>query len=90
MKHLGLANVQIQVLDGKDRLRDSLMTLAGATGFGNVKSIGIVRDADDSADAAFQSVRTSLRNAEFPAPDRPEESAGEAPAVSVLILPGGR
>ena len=89
MEHLGLANVQIQVLDGKDGLRDSLVTLAGVTGFGSVTSIGIVRDADDSADAAFQSVQTSLRNAEFPAPDRPEESAGEALVVSVLILPGG-
>ena len=88
IEHLGLANFQIQVLDGKDGLRDSLVTLAGLTGFGNVKKIGIVRDADDSPDAAFQSVRTSLRNAEFPAPDRPEESAGEIPAVSVLILPG--
>lgn len=80
--------VQIQVLYGKDRLRESLETLAGATGFRDVKSVGIVRDADDSAGAAFQSVRTALTQAGFPAPDRPEEPAGEGPSVSVLILPG--
>ena len=98
VEHLQLANVQIQVLDGKDRLRESLETLAGASGFRRVRSIGIVRDADASAAAAFQSVQTSLRNAnqvvrawsgvEFPVPERPEESAGEGPSLSVLILPG--
>lgn len=99
IEHLQLANVQIQVLDGKDRLRESLETLAGATGFRTVKSMGIVRDADESAVAAFQSIQTSLRNAnrvvrtwsgaEFPVPDRPEQRAGAEPSVSVLILPGG-
>ena len=97
IEYLQLANIQIQVLDGKDRLRERLETLAGATAFRTVRSIGIVRDADESA--AVQSVQTSLRNAnrgakrwrsgEFPVPDRPEESAGERPLVNVLILPGG-
>lgn len=95
--HLALGNVQIQVLDGKNRLREFLVTLAGATAFRTVRCIGIVRDADDSADAAFQSVRTSLRNAndairssgvEFPVPARPDQLVGERPALSVLILPG--
>ena len=96
-EHLSLGNVQIQAFDGKNRLREFLVTLAGATAFRTVKSIGIVRDADDSADAAFQSVRTSLGNVndairssgvEFPVPDRPERRVGERPALSVLILPG--
>ena len=95
--HLGLGKVQIQVFDGKDHLREFLETLAGATDFGKVKRIGIVRDADESAASAFQSVRTSLRNvnevfgssgAEFPVPDRPEQLAGGRPSVNVLILPG--
>lgn len=96
-EHLSLGNVQIQAFDGKDRLREFLETLAGATAFRTVRSIGIVRDADDSAVGAFKSVRTSLRNANdairssgvvFPVPDRPEQLVGERPALSVLILPG--
>lgn len=97
-EYLALGNVQVQVLDGKDRLRESLETLAWAvTDFRRVRTIGIVRDADDSADRAFRSVRTSLRNAndairssgvEFPVPDRPEQLVGERPALNVLILPG--
>ena len=96
-EHLGLGNVQIQVLDGKDNLREFLETLAGTTDFGKVKRIGIVRDADESAARAFQSVLTSLRNvndvfgssgAAFPVPDRPGKLAGGRPSVNVLILPG--
>ena len=97
-EYLALGNVQVQVLDGKDRLRESLETLAWAvTDFRRVRTIGIVRDADDSADAAFESVRTSLGNAndairssgvEFPVPARPEQLVGERPALNVLILPG--
>ena len=96
--HLQLATVQIQVLDGKDRLSESLETLAGTTGFRRVRSIGIVRDADQSAHTAFQSVQTALHNAnqaagpwsglEFPVPERPEARAGESPSLRVLILPG--
>ena len=96
-EYLALRNVQIQVLGGKDRLREFLETLAAATAFRTVRSIGIVRDADESADRAFESVRTSLGNAndairssgvEFPVPDRPEQLAGEHPVLSVLVLPG--
>ena len=99
IEHLRLRRVQIQVLDGKDRLRESLVTLAEATDFRDVRSVGVVRDADTSAERAFQSVRTALRNAneilqessgaELPVPERPEELAGDRPSVSVLILPGG-
>lgn len=96
-EHLHLPKVQIRVFDGKDRLRDFLETLARVTAFRRVRSIGIVRDADESADSAFQSVRTSLGNAnaairssgvEFPVPDHPGRLVGERPALSVLILPG--
>ena len=98
IEHLRLRGVRVQVLDGKDRLLESLVTLAEATAFRTVKSVGVVRDADASADRAFQSVQTALRNAnrilqtssgaELPVPDRPEEPVGARPSVSVLILPG--
>lgn len=96
-EHLQLPNVQIQAFDGKDRLREFLETLAGVTDFQTVKRVGIVRDADESADAAFRSVGAALRNAndairssgaEFPVPDRPEQLVGERPALNVMILPG--
>ena len=98
LEHLQLAKVQIHVLGGKDRLNESLETLAGTTDFRKVRSIGIIRDADRSAHAAFQSVQTTLHNTnqvikpwsgvEFPVPERPAERAGGRPSLTVLILPG--
>ena len=87
--HLNVEDVQIQVFDGRDNLRGFLAGLARSPDFRKVRSIGVVRDADESADSAFQSVRDALRNAGLPAPDRPTERVGENPSVSVFVLPGG-
>ena len=89
IEHLGLAeNIQIHVLNGKDNLSGSLEILRGTTGYGDVKDIAIVRDADESAARTFQSVQTSLKHAGLPVPEHPEEHAQGQPSVSVLILPG--
>ena len=86
--HLSLANIQIHNFGGVGQLRDFLEGLVDATGFQAVKSVGIVRDAETSAQAAFQSVQSSLRNAGLSVPNRPEDRIGSSPAVTVLILPG--
>ena len=92
IKYLSISNVQIQSFGGKDKLRSFLLGLVRAPGFRQiVKRVGIVRDADKSAERAFQSVRDSLENASLPAPTQPEEPTrgGDNVAVTVMILPGG-
>ena len=85
-QHLGLQNgLQIQVFDGADGLDGFLQGFVMTPGFDSVTSIGIVRDADESAVAARQSVERSLRNAGLPLPG--DAGEGGAPAVHVLILP---
>ena len=87
--HLSLADIQIQNFGGVTDLRPFLSILVKRSGFREtVQSVGIVRDAETSAQAAFQSVQSSLSNARLPVPNRPEERAGSSPAVTVLILPG--
>ena len=85
--HLSLANIQIHNFGGVGQLRDFLEGLVDATGFQAVKSVGIVRDAETSAQGAFQSVQDSLENVGLSVPSRPEDRAGDSPAVTVLILP---
>ena len=87
--HLSIEDVQIQAFDGSGNLRGFLAGLVRLPDFRTVRSIGVVRDADESADGAFRSVRDALRNAGLPAPDRPTERVGENPSVSVFVLPGG-
>ena len=89
IEHLSLDNIQIQNFGGVNELRGFLLVLVNAPGFREiVQSVGIVRDAETSAQAAFQSVQSSLRNAGLPVPNQPERRAGGSPAVTVLILPG--
>lgn len=94
-KKLSLGEIQIQDFGGVSELRDFLEGFVGMTGFHNVRSIGIVRDAEmqdaeKSAENAFKSVQDALKNAGLPAPDCPEKRKVDGRlAVDVLILPGG-
>lgn len=85
---LSLPGVEVQNFGGVDQFRGFLAAFAVSPNFGIVRSIGVVRDAEQSADAAFQSVCDSLERANLPAPRQPGESAGENPSVRVLVLPG--
>ena len=87
VEHLSLANIQIQNFGGIYELRGFLSALVNAPGFQIVQSIGIVRDAETSAERAFQSVQSSLERANLPVPDSPAERTDTNPAVTVLILP---
>ncbi len=88
LKHLSLTNVQIQDFGGVDELRGFLLAIVKTPEFDKVQSVGIVRDAEESENAAFQSVQSSLRNAKLSAPNRHGERTDHNPAVTVLILPG--
>lgn len=88
VRRLSLPDVDVQDFGGVDQLRQFLAAFVAAPEFGNVRSIGIVRDAELSARGAFQSVRDALERAALPAPTRPDESARGNPSVRVLILPG--
>ena len=88
IEHLSLANIQIQNFGGVSELSSFLRALVNAPDFQTVQSIGIVRDAETSAERAFQSVQSSLERAKLPMPDSPAERTDTNPAVTVLILPG--
>ena len=87
--YLKIENLQIQNFGGVNELRRFLGVMVKQSGFHDtVRMLGIVRDAEATAEGAFRSVQSSLRKAGLPVPDRPGEPAEAAPAVNVLILPG--
>ena len=89
VKHLKIEDLQIQDFGGVDEFKGFLGVMVKQSGFHDtVRMLGIVRDAETSAQGAFQSVQSSLRNAGLPVPAHPGEPASAAPAVNVLILPG--
>ena len=88
VRRLSLNDIEVQDFGGVDQLRQFLAAFVNESDFGTVRSIGVVRDAELSAAAAFQSVRDALEHSNLVAPQRPGESTSENPSVRVLILPG--
>lgn len=84
---LGLSNIQILPIGGKQQLRHNLKALKLSAGFPEVVAIGIVRDANADPRAAFQSIRDALQVASLPSAERPFVPAGESPRIIVMILP---
>ena len=90
VQHLGISgSVQIQNFGGVDDLRGFLSAFVRMPNFHSVGSVGIVRDAEKSEQSAFQSVRSSLTNANLPTPTELGVRSVGAPSVTVLVLPGG-
>jgi len=87
LTHLNITNVQVEQYGGKQGLPSYLRTLVVRPGYLNVVSLGITRDADNSAQSAFQSVCSSLNRASLTVPSRPGEIVGDSPQVSIMILP---
>ena len=87
-EHLGVTGIEIDSYNGKDKLRNDLAERVRNPDFQTVASLGIVRDADNSSQSAFESVRGSLRRADLPVPDAPATPIErDGLRVSVLILP---
>ncbi len=85
--HLGLMEVQVLPIGGKDQLRRNLNALISSPNFDIVASLGVVRDANDNPGGAFQSVCDALRSVDLPAPEHSLIPTGHSPQVTVMILP---
>jgi hypothetical protein len=87
LAYLNISDVQVEQYGGKQALPRYLRTLRLRPGYLQIVSLGITRDADNSAQSAFQSICTSLSSASLPVPRDPGAIAGGSPQVSILILP---
>lgn len=87
LKHLNLSDIQVEQYGGKYNLASYLKTLRLRSGYANLVSLGITRDADDSVQSAFQSICSSLKGASLFVPNQPEGIVGESPKISIMILP---
>ena len=84
----GIADVTVSSYNGKANLGNDLSARIRESEFHAVSSLGVVRDADDNSQSAFDSVVGSLQRAKLPTPDAanvPIERNGLR--ISVLILP---
>lgn len=89
LEKLGVSDVHVASFGGVDELPAWLRLLQRTPGFvENVQVIGIVRDAEGDAAAAFRAVCRALSGCGLPTPEAPGQKVGSRPVVSVFILPG--
>jgi hypothetical protein len=89
LKFMNISNMEILTYNGKDNLSAYLKTLPKISGFSNLISLGITRDADDDKDRALQSVLTALKNNKLPTPaENGEQKQSENQlSTKIFILP---
>ncbi|CCW36558.1 hypothetical protein CTKA_01319 [Chthonomonas calidirosea] len=86
-EHLKLKEVDIVPVGGKDGFAASLKSISN---IGNCEKILLVRDADNNANGALQSLQDALRQKKFPFPSKAFEWKTDAglPHVAIAIMPG--
>ena len=89
--HLGIRDAQVRNFGGVDELGGFLQAFVRMPGFEEVSGVGVVRDAETSAHAAFQSARSALERAGLIPPASAGQWFGDGdPKTGVLALPDGR
>jgi hypothetical protein len=86
-KHLNNSDIQILPIGGKTQLINKLRILCSVSEFNKVRSLGIVRDADEDFNGAFESVCDSLRANSLSIPSGPFIKTNSTPSISVFITP---
>ena len=87
--HLRISDMQVITFGGKDNLKVELEATCVLPGFAEVRSVGIVRDADCSPEGAFCSVQCALRQAipKLRVPSKPLQWTRAVPRVGIFIQP---
>jgi hypothetical protein len=85
---LGQDDFEVISVGGKVQFNDKFPALVRRTGFEKVKKLAIIRDADDSAENAFESIKNILLRQNITPPKRPNQFSTEEPRVGIFIMPG--
>ncbi|UQW96624.1 hypothetical protein M2M59_11695 [Rummeliibacillus sp. G93] len=80
--------IQIVSLGGVEKFKTQLAALKNRTGFENVKSMAVIRDADSSKESAFQSISKILTNNGFSSPSEQLKYSNDNVRVGIFIMPG--
>jgi hypothetical protein len=87
IKNLALSDIQVLPIGGKTELRKYLKALIRVSGFDEVRSLGIARDANSDPRAALQSVKDALGFLGLPVPERALLPFGDKLKVVIMIFP---
>jgi len=84
----GVDDVQVMNFGGITDLTAYLKALPLFSGYEQVNTIVVARDAENNPIAAVNNVKKSLQQAKLPVPGKPFEFTGNVPRVAFMIFPG--
>lgn len=89
LKAMHLDDIQVAKVGGEHDFRPNIVNLRKYPGYtdSDVKSIGIVRDANRSFEDKLRSIQNALRDGDLPVPDQPIVPTNTNPRVAVFITP---
>ena len=87
-RYLNLDTIQIINVEGKINFRDEIKLLSIRPDIEIVKKIGAIRDADENAQAAFDSLKDSFNLVSWEPADTPNIFSDSNPSIGIFIMPG--
>lgn len=85
---VGASEIDVFNFGGNTDLRMFLATLRQTSGFENVTSLVVARDAENDADGALRSAADALRESGLSAPEKAYEFCDGSPRTAVAVFPG--
>jgi hypothetical protein len=85
LKHMGIADIQVEEYGGKSKLSQYLAEFRKRPGRSKVRAIGITRDVDKALSQDFQSVCQILTSFQFSVPANPGDIAPGKLAIGVFM-----
>ncbi len=88
-KFLNIKDIQLIDFGGKDNFCNRIGQIVKLDNFDNVTHFGLVRDADNDFEGAYESIKNSLQKANLPIPNKNSKfSVKSTPKTGVFIMPG--
>lgn len=86
LRYLGITDVEVRDVAGKENFKLKLPALVRMSGFSDV--LAVIRDADDDANGAFESIRDLLKKEGFEPPAQMNQFSEGKPKIGIFIMPG--
>jgi hypothetical protein len=85
---MAISEVDIFDVGGKDKFKTHIEALTKTVGFDKVVTLAIIRDAENDANATFDSISYILTQNGLQAPTTVESYSTGTPRVGIFLMPG--
>lgn len=88
LKYVRIIDFEVHEVGGKQQFKKKLPALVRVNGFSNVEVLAVIRDADNNAKAAFQSIKKIIEGEKLKSPNQMNRFSDGNPKIGIFIMPG--